>query len=92
MSLLVIAFSMADEHRPVPRLDDDEVRIRRADAGQLVQRRLRTVVVDDDALHQRGRGATGADSGEVALHGLDGTLHLRLDRRQRLVRHGRSVS
>ena len=71
----------------VPGLDDDEVRIRDADPRQLVERRGGPVVVDADALDERGRRASGADPGEVALHGLDGALHLRFDCEDRFVGH-----
>ena len=64
------------EHTPVPRLDHDLMRLRDADPGELVERRGRAVVVDVDALDERGRRATRADPGEVALHGLDGPGHL----------------
>src|SRR5574338_629390 len=75
------------QHRSVPGLDDDQVRIGRADAGDLVERSRRAVVVDRDALDEGRRGPPGADTGEVALHGIHGALHLGLDLAQRLVRH-----
>ncbi len=40
-SLLRIAFSIAPERAAVPRLDDDRVCLGHADAGQLVERRLK---------------------------------------------------
>ena len=51
-----------------------------ADAGQLVERRLGAVVLDLEALHEGRRGAAGADGLEVALHGLEGASHARLER------------
>ena len=44
--------------------------------GELVERRRGAVVLDLDALDERGRRAAGADALEVALHGLDGAAHL----------------
>ena len=64
------------EDAAVPRLDDDLVRLRDADPGELVERRRRAVVLDVDALDERGRRAAGPDALEVALHGLDGARHL----------------
>ena len=60
----------------IPGLDDDLVRLRDADPGELVERRGRAVVLDVDALDERRRGATGPDALEVALHGLDRAAHL----------------
>src|SRR4029079_1363431 len=64
------------EDTAVPRLDHDLVRFGDADAGQLVERRRGAVVVDVDALDERGRRATRPDPLEIALHGLDRTTHL----------------
>ena len=64
------------EDAAVPGLDDDLVRLRDGDPGQLVERRRRAVVLDVDPLDERGRGATGPDPLEVALHGLDRAGHL----------------
>ena len=78
MSLFMIAFSIAPEDAPVPGLDDDLVRLRDADRRQLVERRRRAVVVDVQALDERGGGAAGPKPVEVALHGLHGAEHLAL--------------
>ena len=43
---------------------------------------MRAVVLDLDALHQGGGGAARADGREVALHGLHGPLHARLECRR----------
>ena len=75
------------QHPAVPGLDHDLVRLGHADAGQLVERRLRAVVVDVDALHEGRRGAAGPDPLEVALHGLDGARHLVLGGGQDLGAH-----
>src|SRR6266508_4232343 len=72
----------------VPGLDHDEVRVRNADPGQLVERRRGSVVIDGQVLDQRGGGTTGADAGEVALHGFDRALHLRFRGENGLAGHG----
>src|SRR5262245_31157177 len=72
---------------PVPGLDHDLVRLRHADPGELVERRLGPVVVDRQALHERRRRAAGPDALEVALHRLDRAGHLLLGRRLRLRAH-----
>ena len=55
------------EGAPVPRLDDDRVRLRHADTGQLVERRRCAVVLDGHAFDERRRRAAGADGGEITL-------------------------
>src|SRR6185312_5549117 len=59
------------------------------DPGELVERRLGAVVVDQDPLDERGRRAAGADALEVALHDLDGPGHLAFRARQGLGAHQR---
>src|SRR4029453_16780372 len=75
------------EDAPVPRLDHDLVGLRDADPGQLVERRLGSVVVDREALDEGGRGAAGPDALEVALHRIDGAGHLLLGDRLGLGAH-----
>src|SRR4029450_13464980 len=64
------------EDTAVPRLDHDLMLLGDADPGELVERRLRAVVVDEDPLDERRRGTARADRLEVALHGVDSTSHL----------------
>src|SRR5207244_637031 len=46
-------------HRaPVKGLDDQEMRVRRTQRGQLIQRRMRPIILDDDMLQERGRSST----------------------------------
>ena len=61
MSLLSDRLLDGAEDAPIPGLDDDLVRLRNADPGQLVERRLGSVVVDVHPLDEAGRGATRAD-------------------------------
>ncbi len=58
-----------------------------ADPGELVERRLGPVVVDEDAFDQRRRGAAGAHGLEVALHGIHGPAHLVVGVGEDLVAH-----
>src|SRR5690606_18192709 len=62
----------------VVRLDDHHPRFRHVDAGQLVQRSWRTVVVDGDSGEHRGIRAPGADAGELLPGHLHRLLHLLL--------------
>src|SRR5262249_10328588 len=77
------------EDAAVPRLDDDLVRFRNADPGQLVERCLRPVVLDVEPFHERRGRAARADAVEVALHDLQGAGHLAFDARQDLAAHPR---
>ena len=64
------------EDAAIPGLDDDLMRLRDADRGQLVERRRRAVVLDVEALDQRRRRPPGPQALEVTLHGLDCAAHL----------------
>src|SRR5206468_307183 len=69
------AFDIA-QGRLVERGDEDGARVRNREGGQLLQRRRRTVVVDQDPVVQAGRGAARADRGEVFLGYLYRLVHL----------------
>src|SRR6188472_4358630 len=75
----------------VPRLDQDAVRFGHADAGQLVERRLRAVVLDRDAFDQRRRRTTGADGAQVALERLECAMHATVEVASNLVTHRRCL-
>src|SRR5581483_10876042 len=56
-------------------LDGEHARLGDADGRELLQRRLRAVVVDFDAVEQRRRGAAGADGVELDARVLDRLRH-----------------
>ena len=71
----------------VPGLDDDHASLGYADRGQLVERRGIAVVLDRDAIDQRGAGPAGPDGLDLLGQSIDALLHpalglgqLRLDR------------
>ena len=67
--------------------DREQAGLAGGDVGELVERGLSAVVVDDDAVQQlRGR-APGADSRELAADGLDGLRHALIGVLQELVNH-----
>src|SRR6185312_27423 len=60
----------------VPRLDHDLVLLGDADTRELVERRLRPVVVHEDPLDERRRRPARPDRLEVTLHRVDRAGHL----------------
>src|SRR3989440_585936 len=75
----------------VPGLDDDHASLGCADRGQLVERRGIAVVLDRDAIDQRGAGPAGPDGLDLLGQSIDALLHpalglgqLRLDHLARL--------
>ena len=70
-----------------PNVDGTLVRLGHADGSELVERRLRAVVVDVQALDEARGGATGPQGLEVALHRLDRPPHLALGLGQDLGAH-----
>src|SRR5690242_8738009 len=62
--------------RLVVGLDGEQPRLGCAERGQLLERRLRPVVVDDDAVQQRGARAAGADALELRPRRLHGLRHV----------------
>src|SRR5262249_9014256 len=63
------------EGRLVERPDDDLLRVGRADLGHLFQRRRRAVVLDAQAVDQRGRGPAGAQAAEFVAEDADRLFH-----------------
>ena len=63
------------EHGPVPRLDQNHVRIGGADVRNAIDRGGRAVVVDLDPIEQRWTGAAGTHRLEVAAQDLHGRGH-----------------
>src|SRR3989475_1250510 len=59
----------------VPRLDGQELRLRRGHARHLVEGHLVPVGFDAHEVQQRGSGLPGADGGELALHRLHRLVH-----------------
>src|SRR5207253_2863518 len=55
--------------------DREETRLRRGDARELLEGSLGAVVVDHDAVEQRGRCAAGPDRCELVASRFDGLLH-----------------
>src|SRR3954454_20943627 len=51
-------------------LDGQQPRLGRVDRGELLERGLRAVVVDDDAVEQRRAGPAGAHGAELAARGV----------------------
>src|SRR4051794_9816677 len=72
-------------------LDDRHPRLGDVDRRQLVQRRHRAVVVDDDPREHARGGTPGADARQVVLGHRDGLLHLLLGVEERFVDHGCSL-
>ena len=64
------------ERGAVVRLDEQLAGLGHLEAGELLQRHGRAVVLDQQLLDERGRGPAGAHRRELALHVLDGLLHL----------------
>src|SRR5262249_31201995 len=56
--------------------DDEHTRLGHREAGKLLQRHFRPVVIDAQLLDDRGGRASGADAGELLLHVEDGLAHL----------------
>src|SRR2546430_1371872 len=63
------------EEALVPRLDGQELRLGRRDAGDLVERHLAAVGVHAHQIQQRRRRLSRADGGELALHRFYGFVH-----------------
>jgi hypothetical protein len=59
----------------IERLDGQHARLGNADGGELLQRRLLTVVVDVDAVEQPRRCASGAHGVELVVRVVDGLAH-----------------
>src|SRR5262249_5313153 len=64
-------------------------RIGNGEGRDLVQRRLGAVVLDHDAVEQRGVRASGAHVRQLLLERADGLLHLLLARCEHVVGHAR---
>ena len=56
--------------------DDEQPGLGHAEAGQLLERDVGPVVVDEELLDQRRGGPAGAHRGELPLHVLDRLVHL----------------
>ena len=69
----------------VPRLDDDEARFRRRDAGQFAQAHVRAIHFHHDILDQRRRSFACAHAGKLVLHHLFRLDHLVLRLQQNIV-------
>src|SRR5205807_225565 len=63
------------DRRPVVRLDRQQPGLRSADRRELLERRLRAVVVDRDAVEQHGARPPGAHRPELVADRLDGLAH-----------------
>src|SRR5262249_52093284 len=60
------------EHAAIPGLHQHHARVRRSDVRDAIDRRGRAVVVDLDAIEQRGTGATSADRLQIATEDVHG--------------------
>src|SRR5262249_26193766 len=76
------------QHALIPGLDRESPRVGHRDAGDLIERRRRGVVVAAHALPESGGCAAGAHAGELAAKRLEGSLHpglgILLDRLRRV--------
>src|SRR6185503_3435174 len=77
------------ERRLVVGLDHEERRLRGVDLGHLVERRARTVVLDEEPVEELRVRASGADVPEVLLEGGHRRLHFLLGRVEDFVGHAR---
>src|SRR5262249_17731009 len=62
--------------RAVMGTDDQEAGLGHAEPGQLLERHVGAVVVDEELLDQGRGGPSGPHGGELPLHVLDGLAHL----------------
>ena len=79
------------ERGAVVRLDEQLAGLGHLEAGELLQRDRRAVVLDVQLLDERRRGPAGAHGRELRLHVLDRLVHLVDGLEQRLVDHRASV-
>src|SRR5450631_1371598 len=71
--------------------DHDHARVGDGEAGQLVKRRHRAVVLDYDPGEHTGMRASGADRGEAVFGDTDGLVHLLLGLEEGVVDHRTSL-
>ena len=67
------------ELRRIERLRDDQRRLGNRQAGQLVERHLRAVGLDVDAVEDRHRRAAGPHAGQFVAHVLERRVHPLVD-------------
>jgi len=90
MILLVLLLGIIYIFRQVTMLQPEIVwldNFRRGQAGQLPERRFRTVIVDVQALEQCGRGAAGAYTAQLMAKSADRCRHLRARQLDYFVAH-----
>src|SRR5260370_546337 len=75
------------QHLAVPRLDDQQTRIRYRNCCNLADRRRCTIVLDGDAIDQRGTGAASTNSGQILFQDLNRLLHTTVCIAEKIIYH-----